>query len=513
MKTNECRQDACAEFLSGSMSASEVSEFERHLGSCSLCQSELQRAAIDDELLRGMRTLISLTSGRSLRRNSSNDRMASSSPGSANRSPESTAATVLAMLSASDDPAVAGRLGQYDIHGIIGRGSAGIVLKGFDHSLHRNVAIKILEPSMADLAAARLRFSREAKAMAAVSCEYVVPIFEVSEHAGLPYLVMEYIPGGSLDKRLIDGGPVETEVAVRIGLQIAQALAAAHAQGLIHREIKPGNVLLDRGTERVRVADFGLVRTLNDASCTRSGVVTGTPQYMAPEQVRGEPCDAQSDLFSLGSVMYALCTGHAPFRAESVYGVMQRVVHDRPRPIREQSAKIPEWLDEFIQRLMEKRREARFGSAAMVAGILRTELARLNDPRRETEPVRDWRPSRMVKHSRIRRRTLIASVAGFISVVVLLATWQFLNPPFPKNDRIAETSSNAIPIRTGSPPFVPLWAEDGTRELQDKVRRIREEWLHAGNEPFLAADPDSATNSIRERLSKWKREDVPANAN
>src|SRR6185436_20970940 len=123
----------------------------------------------------------------------------------------------------------------------------------------------------------------------------------VCEHAGLPFFVMEYVPGGSLERRLRAQGPVDAVSIIRIGLQTALALAAAHRQGLVHRDIKPGNILIDRGTERVRVADFGLVRVANDVSCTRSGIITGTPQYMSPEQVRAETCDGQSDLFSLGA--------------------------------------------------------------------------------------------------------------------------------------------------------------------------------------------------------------------
>ena len=125
----------------------------------------------------------------------------------------------------------------------------------------------------------------------------------------------------------------------------ALALAAAHDSGLVHRDIKPANVLLDRGVERVRVADFGLVRVAAEASYTASGVLAGTPQFMSPEQVRGEPCDGRSDLFSLGSMLYAMCTGHEPFRAESVFAVLQRIVHEEPRSVREQNPSVPDWLE------------------------------------------------------------------------------------------------------------------------------------------------------------------------
>src|SRR5439155_13924679 len=127
--------------------------------------------------------------------------------------------------------------------------------------------------------------------------------------------VMEYISGISLQERLDRQGPLELKEILRIGIQIAAGLAAAHAQGLIHRDIKPANILLENGVERVKLTDFGLARAADDASLTQSGVVAGTPHYMAPEQARGEAVDHRADLFSLGSVVYAMCTGRPPFRA------------------------------------------------------------------------------------------------------------------------------------------------------------------------------------------------------
>ena len=121
--------------------------------------------------------------------------------------------------------------------------------------------------------------------MAFMSHEQVVPVYSVDHHAGLPYFVMEYVAGGSLERRLTMGGTLDIVAIVRIGSQVAQALAEAHRHGLVHRDIKPANILIDRGTEKVRVVDFGLARVANDASCTRSGFVAGTPQYMAPEQI------------------------------------------------------------------------------------------------------------------------------------------------------------------------------------------------------------------------------------
>ena len=163
-------------------------------------------------------------------------------------------------------------------------------------------------------------------------------------------------------------------------VQAAAGLAAAHAQGLVHRDVKPANILLADGVERVKLTDFGLARAADDASLTKTGIIAGTPQYMSPEQARGESVDQRSDLFSLGSVLYAMCTGRAPFRAETSYGVLRRVTDEEPRPIREINPDIPEWLCRIIARLMSKQPDDRFASAREVAELLEECLAHVQQP-------------------------------------------------------------------------------------------------------------------------------------
>ena len=233
------------------------------------------------------------------------------------------------------EPGDLGRFGPYRVQGVIGRGGMGVVLRAFDTSLHRLVAIKVLAPELAANASARRRFLREARAAASVVHDHVVTIHAVDEAKGLPYLVMRLVEGKSLQDRLDREGPLGLAEILRIGRQAAQGLAAAHAQGLVHRDIKPSNILLENGVERVKITDFGLARAVDDASLTQSGVVAGTPQYMAPEQARAEAVDHRADLFSLGSVMYAMCTGVPPFRAASALAVLRRVADDTPRPNRE----------------------------------------------------------------------------------------------------------------------------------------------------------------------------------
>ena len=275
----------------------------------------------------------------------------------------SSQATVLKLLAPTDDDRMLGRWGTYEVVGVVGTGGMGVVLKALDAALNRYVAIKILAPHLGSSGAARKRFSREAQASAAVVHDNVIEIYGVAEAAGLPYLVMPYVRGPSLQRRLDDEGPLAVVEILRVGMQAAAGLAAAHAQGLVHRDVKPANILLADGIERVKLTDFGLARAADDASLTKTGIIAGTPQYMSPEQARGEPVDQRSDLFSLGSVLYAMCTGRPPFRAETSYGVLRRITDEEPRPIREINPDIPDWLCGIVEKLMAKRPDDRFQSA------------------------------------------------------------------------------------------------------------------------------------------------------
>ena len=209
---------------------------------------------------------------------------------------------VIDSLAPSEDPRMLGRLGNYEVSGVVGAGAMGVVLKATDPSLDRAIAIKVLSPHLASSGAARKRFAREAKAAAAVLHSNVIPIHSVSNDHSLPYLVMPYVRSTSLQKRIDQDGALPTNEVLRIASQVAAGLAAAHAQGLVHRDIKPANILLEQGVERVAITDFGLARAVDDASLTRTGFIAGTPQYMSPEQSRGDSIGQRSDLFSLGSV-------------------------------------------------------------------------------------------------------------------------------------------------------------------------------------------------------------------
>ncbi|MEO2028145.1 MAG: serine/threonine-protein kinase [Fuerstiella sp.] len=204
------------------------------------------------------------------------------------------------LLSPPAHPEMLGRIGRYDVECLIGSGGMGVVFKAHDTELNRSVAVKLLAPYLAGNGSARKRFAREARSAAGVVDDHVVPIHNVESEHQSPFLVMQYIAGGSLQEKLDRDGPLEVAEILRIGMQTAKGLSAAHAQGLIHRDVKPSNILLDEGVERALLTDFGLARAEDDGCLTRSGFHPGTPHYMSPEQVRGEAIDSRSDLFGLG---------------------------------------------------------------------------------------------------------------------------------------------------------------------------------------------------------------------
>jgi len=278
----------------------------------------------------------------------------------------------LPFLQPPTDAAYLGRLAQFDVMRVLGRGGMGVVLEAFDTRLQRNVAIKVLEPEMADDDIARQRFCREARTAASITHENVVAVHQVekSGEGGVPYLVMQLIAGESLEQRLARERKLPFREVVRIGMQAAHGLAAAHAQGLIHRDIKPGNILLETLNDRVKLTDFGLARAAEDVKLTSTGFVSGTPLYMAPEQALGEEVDPRSDLFSLGAVLYEMCAGQPPFVGNSALAILKQIAEGKQRPLREMNPAVPEWLAETIDRLLAKKPADRFQSAVHLAELL-----------------------------------------------------------------------------------------------------------------------------------------------
>lgn len=380
------------------LSSEESREVESHLSGCSTCQRELKRIAGEEDWWKETVTVLSDSTFVPNGTPPGTDSAGSGSPDSSSnvdsvsvdrssnqiaaRSLDASVAWIRPLL--AEPPAGStgciGQLDQYPIHGVIGQGGMGVVLRGTDLALNRPVAIKVLSPHLAGVGAARARFMREAQAAAAIVHPSIVPIYGVIQKGPLPYLVMPVIGGGNLQQRIDVEGPLELAEVLRIGAQIAEGLAAAHRGGVIHRDIKPANILVEEGNGRVLISDFGLARALDDATLTCSGMIAGTPQYMSPEQARGEAVDARSDLFSLGSLLYALATGRPPFRAETPLAVLRKITETRARHVQEVNEQFPAWFDVLIRHFMQVDLSRRVDSADKAAELLQEAHAHVRNP-------------------------------------------------------------------------------------------------------------------------------------
>ena len=406
MKQNLCESNRLVAFLDGALSDLEIEELTSHLDECVACGKELEQLAAAPKRWNEVRDHLSRTT---VRGDISNDRTEN------NRTLPFTIRQVVSMLDPTDDPNSMGRLGGYEVLGVVGSGAMGVVLKAVDYALDRVVALKVMNPTLAACGTARYRFAREAKAAAGVLHPNVIAIHGVSTDRELPFLAMPYIGGSSLQQRMDRQGPLELAEVLRVGSQIAAGLAAAHQKGLIHRDIKPSNIMLDEGVETALITDFGLARTIDDATMTRTGAIAGTPEYMSPEQARGDSVDCASDVFSLGSLLYALCTGRRPFRAKTSFGVLRKITDEVPTPIRELNPEIPRWLCKLIRKMHAKSPEER-PSSMEVHDQLVACLAHVYQPDRNSLPEKLAKP--VLPQKSLLSRTLLIGAITMMTIVL-----------------------------------------------------------------------------------------------
>jgi len=262
------------------------------------------------------------------------------------------------------------KIGKYKIVAKIGQGAMGEVYKAHDSVLNRYVAIKTITGSLGSDDQFRQRFHREAQSAASLNHRNIVTVFEFAEDQGMVYMVMELLEGTDLKDLIARGALKRFEDKLSIVEQMCDGLAFAHAKGVVHRDLKPANIhVLANGT--VKIMDFGLAR-LGVSEITRTGTVMGTPNYMSPEQVRGEKVDARSDIFAVGAVMYEVLAGHKPFEAESMHSVLFQVLDQNPEPIRNRTPEIPLPIAEVVERALAKDPAQRFASAGEMRTALRT---------------------------------------------------------------------------------------------------------------------------------------------
>ena len=312
----------------------------------------------------------------------------------------------LKFLEPSDDPQYVGRLGRYSVIDIVGRGGMGLVLRAWDPALNRIVAIKVLTPRLENDQTSRKRFLREARAAAAITNDHVVPIYSVGKYGQMLYLEMQFVEGSSLQEKLDQQGSLSYEEIVRIGMQTAKGLAAAHSRGLIHRDVKPANILLEHETQQVRISDFGLACVVADVHQSNSELLVGTPEYMAPEQICKIDVDHRADLFSFGNVLYAMCTGRSPFAGGTTLDVIKRVVKEDPPPLTKINPEIPQVMVDTIARLHAKDPADRFQSAEEVCCRLKEQLDFLRTPSPSAVPAPPFQPDALVSSAGLSSRVV-----------------------------------------------------------------------------------------------------------
>jgi serine/threonine protein kinase len=419
-QANTCEKLPLELLLSDAGDAGAVSEMTDHVARCEACQSRLAELAGGETWWSEARE--SLSGGAEFDWTpaaSWSARVLPERPADWPIARQQRDSAVRKLLAPASHPELLGRLGRYDIERVIGAGGMGIVLKAHDSELNRPIAVKVLASHLAHVGAARERFAREGRAAAAVVHEHVVAIYNVESDGEVPFLVMQYVPGRSLQARVDAEGPLAVEEILRIGMQAASGLAAAHAQGLVHRDVKPANILLEESVERAVLTDFGLARTIDDASLTHTGVLAGTPHYMSPEQATGAAIDHRADLFSLGAVLYFMATGHPPFRADGALAVLHRICRDAHRPVWQTNNAIPDELSDLIDSLLAKKPGRRPSGAAEVSQRLAAMLSR-RQQYGASRRFSGW-------SSRRTRRRILGALATFAATAaVAIAAFQWL---------------------------------------------------------------------------------------
>ena len=424
----QCPTNLLPCLLDESLTLEQMTAIERHLETCEQCRKDLENESgeksfwsnvaslSDDELDRDWIAFTRKTA----------DEDDGSDGRQANERREEKLRIIFQsikhLLSPSDDPYSVGRIGNYEVTGLIGSGGMGVVLKANDPLLDRVVAIKVLAPHLSAFEIAKTRFLREAKAAAAVQHDGIIPIYGVDTHRDTPYFVMPYEVGPSLQQRIEQDGKLTIEESLRVASQIAAALSAAHQIGLVHRDIKPSNILLAPGTERALLTDFGLAQAGNGQTLTETGLLAGTPMFMSPEQARGENVDGRSDLFSLGSVLFMMLTGQPPSNGETTYEIVRKIGGDPMPRLHDVDPSIPHWLDLLISRLHENETDKRIQTAEETKVLLNDCLAHLQNPA-ENKISSSLIPSAKDRKPGLNTVLLLSGIAVAIFTVGLIGGW------------------------------------------------------------------------------------------
>ena len=356
-----------------------------------------------------------------------------------------------------------GRLGRYELLEELGRGGMGIVFKARDPAIGRFVAIKTLRLDLlagsADIAEASARFAREARAVGQLSHPNIVTLYDAQQEGELAYLVMEFVTGKSLESLLLTGSTFPLDRVCAIGIEVCDALEHAHSRNVVHRDVKPANVLLQENGQ-AKVTDFG-VAYLAKSTLTKPGQSPGTPSYMSPEQIEGKPVDGRSDLFSLGAVLYELCCSQKAFPGETISTVIYRILHTEPVPLPQLNPLCPPVLDATIRRALAKDPAGRYASAREFWGVLAQTAAGVASPAARGTPVKSTRktaPTPPAAKAPRRHGLLVGVVSAVMGILLASLLWISRSsgprPPVPAEHADGSTAS-APAAPTPAPPGHP----------------------------------------------------------
>jgi serine/threonine-protein kinase len=449
-----CRPEWVSEYLNGALKAEDEKIFESHLDSCIDCRRILETQAAEERFWGETRfalnqPLDSTIPEDEVRRLANSLRLAFHSsvtidPASLEDEEESNAGWKHWLGPPTMENSL-GRVLKYEILSIIGQGGMGIVFRAYDTELNRIVAVKTLSAEVRFHGEARQRLLREARATALLNHPNIISIFAFETWAGVPFIVSPYIPGGNLHD-FVSNNELSIEQLLEMAIQVTEALAVLHENGVIHRDLKPTNILVNQETQQLILCDFGLARIEADNDITAQSAIVGTPFFMSPEQANGLQIDTRSDLFSLGSLIYWLLSKQYPFTDRTKLGVLKQIVDNEPADLRSLVPTMPSSVQQIVQGLFVKERDRRLGPAWKVAELLKESL--VEDEKNQPTITRDF-PAVPAKEKRTAPKPRLRSVAfivvGMVVAGVLLRSALWLKTPdkyeaYSRND--TKSSSN-----------------------------------------------------------------------
>jgi serine/threonine-protein kinase len=417
---------------------------------------------------------------------------------------------------------------RYQLDRSLGNGGMGEVFEATDLTLHRNVAVKLLSPSLVQDEPARARFLREARALARVNSPHVVAVYDAGEDDQRPYLVMELVEGTTLEQELERAGRLEPARAVAIAKDIASGLASAHGQGIVHRDVKPSNVFLTP-SDAAKIGDFGIVRLERpDATLTLTGQTFGSPPYVAPEQATGGTVDARADLYSLGCVLFQMLVGRRPFSGNDAVSLVYQHVHTTPPRVDSLHPEVPVALGDLVAGLMAKDPDDRPDSAEEVQRALESVPTEPVATVTATVPVTATAVLPRRAQADRRRKPWWPLVAGIVGVVVLLTlttaailargdpTAASSSPPRRSSTAPSSPATSASPSPSAPLPQTPAAAGAAllalTQQLQDAgaidhkladdIQHTVDEVLNGKGKHDENADPADKLNELKDTIAE-----------